>query len=79
LNSPRPYVPVDPYDSPDIHVDALPIETPARPSASLAQAFSSNFLLGFSSLGILLGPHHADLLSTDRRWRDGIETGNEQQ
>ena len=27
----------------------------------------------------MLGPHLADLLFTDRRWRDGIETSNEQQ
>jgi len=32
--------------------------------------------LGFSSWGILLGPYLADLLFTDRRWRDGIETGH---
>jgi hypothetical protein len=36
-----------------------------------------HFFLKFSlefSCAILLGPHLADLLSTDRRWRDGIET-----
>jgi len=37
------------------------------------------FLLGFFCWAILLGPHLADLLFTDRRWRDGIETSNEQQ
>jgi len=32
------------------------------------------FLLGISYAAILLSLHLADLLSTDRRWRDGIKT-----
>jgi hypothetical protein len=32
------------------------------------------FFLGFSYVAILLGLHLADLLSTDRRWRDRIKT-----
>jgi hypothetical protein len=32
------------------------------------------FFLAFSYLAILLSLHLADLLSTDRRWRDGIKT-----
>jgi hypothetical protein len=57
---------VERYDNFDTHVDALPTETPAR-LLLLAQTFSSDFLLGFSSWRILLGVHHADLLFADRR------------
>ena len=71
---------MSPYDSPGTHVDALLIETPARllrlPKLFLASFFGSFFWDFF--VEILLGPHLADLLSTDRRWRDGIETDNEQ-
>ena len=65
------------YDSLDTHADSLPTETPAR-LLRMPKLFLESFFWDFI-VGILLGPHLADLLSTDRRWRDGIETGNEQQ
>jgi hypothetical protein len=61
-------------DNPDIHVDALLTETPARLLCLPMIVSSWIFFQGFSQLATLLGAHLADLLSTDRRRRDGIKT-----
>ena len=46
-------------------------------AARLLRCPNEFFFNFFCSQAILLGTHLADLLSADRRWRDGIKTGLE--
>src|SRR5436305_8425834 len=66
-----PAVPVEPCDNPDTHFDASVMET-RPPPASLCFVL----LCCFSLRANFLDAHLAELLSTARRWRDLIATGN---